>query len=398
MAVESPGATLARTEAADSLAATVRSSVRGLTGWAAFALNAFVTRRSPISLVHFVTERCNARCEHCFIDFDSQPREEGALSLDEIRRLTKTLGGHVANVYLTGGEPFLRKDMAGIVEAYAVNAGARSVNIASNGFYTERLGTFLGELQAMHLTAQVFLAFSIDGLEDDHDRNRKVPGLFRKTVESYKMVEAVGVANIHPNIGLTVTPANWDRVGDIYRHLTEDLGVRSVTAIAMRDEGVQSLGPDDRDKIWRGYETLTALIEADSRDADSGYRKSLLGHLLNAKSMVWYPIQRDIYLDPRYVAPCRAGALFGTIMANGDVYPCEILDDRKLGNLRDTGLDFMALWRDRAAAEARAFILDSHCHCSFECAWATNIVSNPRYLPPLVAGAVRSMARKKKHD
>ena len=28
------------------------------------------TRGVPKYLIHFVTNRCNARCHHCFIDFD----------------------------------------------------------------------------------------------------------------------------------------------------------------------------------------------------------------------------------------------------------------------------------------------------------------------------------------
>ncbi|MEE8351919.1 MAG: radical SAM protein [Rhodospirillales bacterium] len=371
----------------------------GLLALAAFAGNAFISRRSPISLVHFVTEKCNARCAHCFIDFDNQPRREGALSLEEIQSLTKKLGANLANVYLTGGEPFLRKDMAGIVEAYACNAGVKSFNITSNGFYTERTEQFVKDILARDIPAQVFIAFSIDDIEQAHDENRKVPGLFEKTIATYNMVRNAGAKNIHPNISLTVTPANCDRIEKIYRHLRDTLGIRSVTAIAMRDEGIQKISRDNRNNIWRGYEKLTALIESDRRGpSGGGYKKSLLGHFFNAKSLVWYPIQRKIFLRPHYVAPCRAGALFGTIKANGDVFPCEILEDRKLGNLRDYNYDFMGLWNDAAAAEARDFIIDSKCHCSFECAWATNIVSNPKYLPALVSGTIRSALKSGSHD
>ena len=35
------------------------------------AYNMQVSRKYPVSLVHFVTNRCNARCSFCFIDFDN---------------------------------------------------------------------------------------------------------------------------------------------------------------------------------------------------------------------------------------------------------------------------------------------------------------------------------------
>ncbi|MDA0305911.1 MAG: radical SAM protein [Proteobacteria bacterium] len=395
---EMDGVTIAPPET-NASPAVANKKPGGLLALARFAQNAFVSRRAPISLVHFVTERCNARCAHCFIDFDNQPRREGTLDLEEIQKLTKNLGGSVANVYLTGGEPFLRKDMAGIVEAYALNAGVKSFNITTNGFYTERTEQFVKELIERDIPAQVFIAFSIDDIEEAHDENRKLPGLFKKTIATYNMVRDAGSEKIHPNVSLTVTPANWQRIEIIYRHLRDVLAIRSVTAIAMRDEGIQKISQETRKNIWHGYEKLTALIEADRRGrSGGGYKKSLLGHLFNAKSLVWYPIQRDIFLEPHYVAPCRAGALFGTIKANGDVFPCEILEDRKLGNLRDYDYDFMGLWEDAAAAETRDFIIDSKCHCSFECAWATNIVSNPKYLPALVSGTIRSALKSDTHD
>jgi len=372
---------------------------RSLWGWISFALNVFASRRTPISLVHFVTERCNARCAHCFIDFDNQPRREEALSIDDIRRLTTTFGGNLMNVYLTGGEPFLRKDMAEIVKAYAENAGARSIFLTTNGFYTDQTRRFAEEILEANIDAQLFITFSIDDLEEGHDKNRKIPGLFQKTIATYQMIKNLSSDRINSNIAITVTPANHDHVETIYRHLRDDLGIRSITAIAMRDEGIQKINRENRMKIWRGYDKLSSLINADNRRwSNSGYHKSLMGHFFNAKNLVFYPIQRDIYVDPRYVAPCRAGGLFGVIMANGDVFPCEILEDRKLGNLLDYDLDFLKLWRDGAAADTRRFIKDTNCHCSFECAWSTNIVSNPRYLPALAAGTIRSATRSKSDD
>ena len=70
--------------------------------------NIYFSKNEPVSLVHFLTNRCNARCSFCFIDFDDQKllRE---LTLDEIDKLTKNLGKSLLNVNLTGGEPFARK-------------------------------------------------------------------------------------------------------------------------------------------------------------------------------------------------------------------------------------------------------------------------------------------------
>ena len=80
--------------------------------------NIYVSRNEPISLVHFITNKCNARCSFCFIDFDDPEIFKGELTLDEIDTLTKNLGNSLLNVNLTGGEPFTRKDIAEIAKSY----------------------------------------------------------------------------------------------------------------------------------------------------------------------------------------------------------------------------------------------------------------------------------------
>ena len=56
------------------------------------AFNALISKKEPISIVHFITNRCNARCSFCFIDFDNPDTFKNELSLNEIDNLTKSLG------------------------------------------------------------------------------------------------------------------------------------------------------------------------------------------------------------------------------------------------------------------------------------------------------------------
>ena len=79
------------------------------TNFARVLNNIYFTKNEPVSLVHFVTNRCNARCSFCFIDFDNPNTFKGELSLNEIDDLTKNLGKSLLNVNFTGGEPFAQK-------------------------------------------------------------------------------------------------------------------------------------------------------------------------------------------------------------------------------------------------------------------------------------------------
>ena len=92
--------------------------------------NVYVSKKEPVSLVHFITNRCNARCSFCFIDFDDPNTFKGELTLEEIDKLTKTLGSSLLNVNFTGGEPLLQLDKKLIVYLKSKEA---QIAIETNG-------------------------------------------------------------------------------------------------------------------------------------------------------------------------------------------------------------------------------------------------------------------------
>ena len=72
------------------------------------------TRRScetPVALILLVTSRCNARCIHCFFA-DELNQTPDIMTLDDYQRLSAELSS-LCQLYLAGGEPFLRKDLPG---------------------------------------------------------------------------------------------------------------------------------------------------------------------------------------------------------------------------------------------------------------------------------------------
>ena len=83
--------------------------------------NIYFSKNEPVSIVHFLTNRCNARCSFCFIDFEDPNTFANELTINEIEQLTKNLGKSLLNVNLTGGEPFARKDIVDIAKLYIKN-------------------------------------------------------------------------------------------------------------------------------------------------------------------------------------------------------------------------------------------------------------------------------------
>lgn len=360
----------------------------GMTSTLSLVANIHLTRRNPVSLIHFVTNRCNARCSFCFIDFDNPETFRGEMSLSEIDRLTRTVGPHLQNINLTGGEPFARKDLLDIARSWFGNTSIRSMFITSNGSLTDRMVAFTRALLKEFPGRKIAFSLSIDAFAEQHDEIRKVKGLFGKAMASYHALRELS-PDVMVNLAITVSHENYAIVDSLYDALVGQYGVRAVTCTLVREEGVYRIPIEHKREILTAYDSLSRRIADDLRTGRlEGYDSdSLQGRLMNKKNVIVNRVLRETYLEPRYISPCHAGSLFGIINADGMVRPCEILD-RTLGNLRDYDMDFLRLWHDRPTIEAKHWILDSHCHCTYECAWSFNVLGNLRYQPALLAAAV----------
>ena len=158
----------------------------------------------------------------------------------------------------------------------------------------------------------------------------------------------------------------------------------------VRDEGVYKIPNELKNQILSAYKKLTSLIIDDIISGQMiGYsQNSLLGRVMNEKNKIMYKNISEVYIDNSFISPCTAGATFGVIYSNGDVYPCEILENKKLGNLREYDMNFMKLWLVEMEQLTKDWVLDSKCSCSFECAWSYNILSNVKYTPKLAKAAI----------
>lgn len=111
-----------------------------------------------------VTDRCNLRCFYCMpeegIDF---VEKSNLLSFEELLRLIGLLAKEgLRKVRITGGEPFLRKDIMLFLRSLTQIEGIEKVAITTNGTITKR---YLSELESMGITS---FNLSIDSL----DKNR----------------------------------------------------------------------------------------------------------------------------------------------------------------------------------------------------------------------------------
>ena len=353
--------------------------------------NIYFAKNEPVSVVHFLTNRCNARCSFCFIDFDDPNTFKNELSLDEIEKLTKSFGSSLLNVNLTGGEPFARKDIIDIAKLYIRNSTVQSIYVTTNASLPDRVENFVKEVRKLEDDVELTFQISIDDFPEKHNKVRKIENLFENCIDTYFRLKKF-TTNVNPVVSITVNHENCDDIKNIYDHLVNKCKIDSLKCTIVRDEGVYKTPDAKKNKIFEAYSWLTnKILQASKEGIIKNYNKnSIQGRLHNKKDEISWNLTKKMYLKPHYISPCHAAGLFGIITASGLVYPCEILVDKMLGDLRKNDMNFMKIWKSKKTAETKDFIKKTNCHCSYECALTYNILGNWRYQPNLIKATFQS--------
>ena len=95
-----------------------------------------------------VTDRCNLRCFYCMPEegIEFTPRQV-LMSYEEMLRLMRNMAKMgIEKVRITGGEPFLRKDLMLLLRGLAETEGITTINLTTNGTLT---APFVPELKAL---------------------------------------------------------------------------------------------------------------------------------------------------------------------------------------------------------------------------------------------------------
>ena len=256
--------------------------------------NIYFSKKSPVSLVHFLTNRCNARCSFCFIDFDDPKTFKGELTLSEIEKLTKNMSNTLLNVNFTGGEPFARKDIIEIAKLYIKNTTIQSIYITTNGSLPDRIINFAKEISEFDKEIELSFQMSIDHIPEKHNKIRKIKNLFENCILTYRELEKLNNHKINPAIAVTVSHENCEDIEEIFYYLIDKCNIKSLKATLVRDEGVYLTPKDKIRKILSAYDWLTKkIIEYRKSNKIKNYNmKSIQGKIHNS---------RDISVGPKAV-------------------------------------------------------------------------------------------------
>lgn len=271
-----------------------------------------------------VTYRCNARCTMCN-RYKAPSRPEDEISIETIRKLPKM---YFTNI--TGGEPFIRKDLKEIVRELYKKSDR--IVISTNGFFTDRILDLAKEFP------QIGIRISIEGLQETNDAIRGLPDGFKRGYTTLRRLRKMGMKDV--GFGMTVQDINAPDLVPLYR-LSDRLGMEFATASLHNSFYFVEAGNiiHDRPMVAENFEKLVNEL-LNSKSPKKWFRAYFNHGLINY-----------IYGQKRLL-PCDMAFDTFFIDPYGDVMPCNGTKDKEvMGNLNEQ--DWEELWNSSRAEKVR---------------------------------------------
>jgi radical SAM protein with 4Fe4S-binding SPASM domain len=240
-------------------------------------------------------------------------------------------------INITGGEPFIRKDLSEIIEVS--HKKSDRVVISTSGWHTNRI------TELVERFPNIGIRVSIEGLSQRNDDLRGRKGGFDKGLRTLLTLKEMGVKDI--GFGITVSNHNSDDMLWLY-HMSKELGMEFATA-AFHNSFYFHRYDNDIDNKHEVIKNFHRLIEKllKERSPKSWYRAffnlGLINYIRNNRRML----------------PCEAGSANFFIEPYGEVFPCNGLEEKywkeSMGNIRDFD-SFEQLWNSKQANRVRSLV------------------------------------------
>jgi MoaA/NifB/PqqE/SkfB family radical SAM enzyme len=342
---------------------------------------------NPLTLTFSVTAACQSRCKTCNIGALYLANPELAkqnLSLEEIEKIFKSLGPiYFFNV--SGGEPFMRPDLAEIIRLACLHLKPHLIHIPTNAIAPKFIARTTRKILATMddlapASVPISIKPSIDGVGAMHDYVRGYPGNFKlleRTIDALLEIRSEN-PRLHVDLGTVISNLNLHHLDEI-EDWVHSRGIESYRhEIAEQRAEFHNLG----DPITPPADVYAELTERFKRKIAGNIRgKAFLTRTTEAVRVVYYDVAVRILRERRQVTPCYGGISNIHMNYNGEIWPCCVLGgDQSLGHVRDWDYDVRALLRSAQARKARKYIAAGNCACPLANQWLNNVLLTPRHM------------------
>lgn len=312
-------------------------------GMAVSAVKRIVLPEVTRVAVH-ITYDCNQRCKTCDIwkiNKDKPELRKTELNLEEFQEFCSK-NPRILWMCLTGGEPYLKKEMKGFLDACLTIPSLRLISISTNGSVPEKIESDVRHLisssrKDVTLATQV----SLEGNEELHDTVSGSPGSYKRAVDTLGRLKKLALIDSRVRWGLGYTLSYFNQGG----------------FLAMMDSLPKELvPPPGQVQVSFGQKadyyhwTEDRRVEPDKdvwKDEVRNFLRltSWPDRLTDPYSMVEYLYYRKaIQLHNGQLPPkCVACQYTVTIDPYWEVHPCLFKFGLSLGNLKEKGYNLQEL-------------------------------------------------------
>ena len=317
--------------------------------------------KTPIYLTFFVTSRCNAKCKHCLYQHKLNRNKKNELNLKEIEKISRSMDG-IDELLLTGGEPFLRKDLSEIAYLFYKNNKSPIIRIPTNGYFTETIYKETKKILKKCVKSLILINLSIDGIYEDHDRIRGIEGSFNNLIKTYNKLYELQkrYSNLIINFNFIFNKKNQNRAIATYDFIKDNLKVNNFSLSLIRGNVNGLL----KDVSMIKYKKIVNQIINSENENIRGF-DCLFHWIIKKRRKVFYDVIYNTYVNRKRFLNCTAGTYNAIIDEEGNVYPCESLY-RKMGSLRGNNYNFKKVWFNEESQKIRKFIEKGECYCTCE--------------------------------
>jgi len=324
------------------------------------------------TVILFVTSRCNAFCQTCF--YWKELNQPGDLTLDQIKRISATMPP-ITDLWLSGGEPSLRRDVPEIIDTFVSSNGVTRVIIPTNGLAKNRIFDIVDRALGANPALDLYLNIALDGYGATHDEIRGVPGNWIKTLDCIKFLYSLKDkyrARFRLNVNTVVCARNYTEIEKLSAFLWDNFNldghyfniirgeapagdlIMQVPAAILPDLYARASALTKRygDRMFADDDALTRFVK------NISYVGSITTH---------YRTEAANFIKPsEWPMPCTAGETTAVIDYNGDVRACELRG--RFANLASYDYDFGALWAgEERKAEVSEIDGGKQCWCTHVC-------------------------------
>jgi MoaA/NifB/PqqE/SkfB family radical SAM enzyme len=333
----------------------------------------------PVYMILGLTYDCNSFCRTCFNWEQLRKNKEHELSLEELQKTFASMGD-LLFVVMSGGEPFLRRDLPDVCEYLSKNNHVKQITIPTGAITSDLIGRQVEATLERCPTTQIVVNLSIDHVGEKHDWIRGVPGNYEKAKKTYAKLAPLRekYGNLTVNVHTCLCTYNAEDLDEIFAAVKRDFAGISFHSFEMLrgDQPDKNIQPITTER----YRELLPKLE-EYWNSYRNYDSFLKFVKIYSRRMELAVLEQETQ-----VRPCHAGLVSGVLDARGEVRMCELRD--AVGNVRDTNYDFGKLWASENADAQRKSIRAKECHCTHSCFMSSSLVFDVRTYGAWLASTV----------